>query len=254
MPWMRVDDDLWGHPKFIQCSFAARGLWVTAGSYCMKYLTEGFVALPSLTFLGLHDLSLADELVAAGLWDEAEGGYQFRDWADYQKSKEAVEAERERWRSNKAKARTSTRVSTVDSTEDSPGSPAYRGNGNGNGNGTSLIREEAFDRFWKAYPKHGGSKKATLLNWQKAMKKGVDPERVVAAATAYSEWLSNHPDPPKVKYAQGWLTEERWEVELPPYPTERKGTYSQQRQGEVESLVARYRMKEQAQERRELEA
>jgi hypothetical protein len=38
---------------------------------------------------------MAEELVRAGLWDIAEGGWMFRDWVDYQPTKAEVEAERD---------------------------------------------------------------------------------------------------------------------------------------------------------------
>ncbi|MCZ4069242.1 hypothetical protein O1W71_16350 [Microbacterium sp. H37-C3] len=45
------------------------------------------------------------ELHQAGLWVPAEGGWQFRDWADYQPLKEDVEAERDAARERMKKVR-----------------------------------------------------------------------------------------------------------------------------------------------------
>lgn len=77
---------------------------------------------------------------------------------------------------------------------------------------------DRFEEFWKAYPRHAGSKKKARLNWQRAIKGGADPEQIIAGAAAYAEWLAHHPDPPRLKHAEGWLTDERWESDLPPYP------------------------------------
>jgi hypothetical protein len=43
----------------------------------------------------------AEQLVAAGLWDGNEDGYEFRNWLAFQPSKDAVEEEREKARKRK---------------------------------------------------------------------------------------------------------------------------------------------------------
>jgi hypothetical protein len=93
MPWFKVDDGFHGHPKVMDLSLAAVGLWSLAGSWCAKYLTDGYVPSKTLPRLG-GTPALAQDLHDAGLWEPAEGGWQFRDWADYQPSKAEVEAER----------------------------------------------------------------------------------------------------------------------------------------------------------------
>lgn len=107
MPWFKVDDGFHGHPKVVELGVAAVGLWTLAGSWCAKYLTDGFVPDKTVTRLG-GDHEQAAELVASGLWERADdGGYWFRDWADYQPLKVDVEAERaaaqERMRAVRAK-------------------------------------------------------------------------------------------------------------------------------------------------------
>lgn len=74
-------------------SLQAVGLWSLAGSWCAKYLTDGYVPSKTLPRLG-GTPALAQDLHDAGLWEPAEGGWQFKDWADYQPSKAEVEAER----------------------------------------------------------------------------------------------------------------------------------------------------------------
>ena len=94
MPWFKVDDGFHGHPKVLDLSVAAVGVWALAGSWCAKYLTDGHVTHKALGRLG-GTLDHATELVDAGLWIESDGGYQFKDWEDYQPLKDDVEAERE---------------------------------------------------------------------------------------------------------------------------------------------------------------
>lgn len=72
--------------------------------------------------------------------------------------------------------------------------------------------EETFDLFWKAYPKKAG-KPAARKAWDKATKRET-PDRIIAAATRYADWLAN-PRPgefrPLPKYPQGWLNDGRWD-------------------------------------------
>jgi hypothetical protein len=43
MPHFRVDDALHSHPKAQRAGDEAIGMWTRAGSFCMAYLTNGFV-------------------------------------------------------------------------------------------------------------------------------------------------------------------------------------------------------------------
>lgn len=106
MPWFKVDDGFHGHPKVVELSLSAVGLWTLAGSWCAKYLTDGFVPKKTVTRLG-GDVEQAQELVTSDLWFTAQGGYEFKDWAHYQPLKEAVEAERAAAQERMRKARAS---------------------------------------------------------------------------------------------------------------------------------------------------
>lgn len=111
MTWFKVDDKLWGHPKWMALPAAARALWVTAGSYCASNETDGRLSAAMIPPLGGRPRD-ADKLVECGLWERVEGGYLFHDWAEYQPTKAQVRAEREavkerqrRWRENRATRR-----------------------------------------------------------------------------------------------------------------------------------------------------
>lgn len=121
MAWFKVDDRLWAHPKWAQLGAEARALWVTAGSYCAQYETDGTVfphVLPSLV-TGKNLKRPATELVNAGLWEEHSGAYVFKDWEQYQPTKAQQQAKREQDRERKARWR-SRQESRRDS-ERSPG-------------------------------------------------------------------------------------------------------------------------------------
>jgi hypothetical protein len=93
VPWFRVDDGFHSHPKVMATSFAAIGLWVRAGSWCSKHLTDGVVPTQLLRSWRAP-VKLAVELVTAGLWMEHPDGYQFHDWKGFNPSKSDVVASR----------------------------------------------------------------------------------------------------------------------------------------------------------------
>jgi hypothetical protein len=103
MPWFQVDDGFPGHPKVAGIRRGptrerAAGLWVLAGAWSSKYLTEGAIPRHQVEELGCTKAS-AQSLVEAGLWhanghdcDECPqpppGGYQFHNWTQSNMSKE----------------------------------------------------------------------------------------------------------------------------------------------------------------------
>lgn len=109
MPWFPVDDAFHGHPKARRAGFEAIGLWTVAGSYCMAYLTDGFVP-EWFVKEKPRGIALAKRLVAAGLWQAGEkdgdAGWWFHDWKP-ECTKAHVLAVRENARQRKAKSRES---------------------------------------------------------------------------------------------------------------------------------------------------
>lgn len=99
MPWFKVDDAFHSHPKVMELSVEAVGLWTLAGTWCANYLTDGVIKESVLHRFGRTSANVRElcaELVEADLWDEiSEGVYQYRNWAEYQPVKDDVEAERE---------------------------------------------------------------------------------------------------------------------------------------------------------------
>ncbi len=101
MSWLKIDDAFEDHPKVEPLSHAAHRLWLRAACWCRKRdnsHTNGFVPKALLPQISKHIatgrklLALVDELVGAtaggmftvGLWEEADGGWQFHDWHLYQ--------------------------------------------------------------------------------------------------------------------------------------------------------------------------
>lgn len=93
MTWFKVDDGFYDHPKTVGLSLEAMGLWVRAGSWCARHLTDGRVGRTLIDSWCVVD-NLPRELVAAGLWREVDGGWQFHDWEEHQPLRKDVLAKR----------------------------------------------------------------------------------------------------------------------------------------------------------------
>jgi hypothetical protein len=107
VPHFRVDDGLHNHPKARKAGLEAMGLWNVSGSWCMGYLTDGFV--PDWYVRGWpKGLTLARRLVEAGFWTPAvkdgEKGWQFHEFTGPGRNdtRAEIEAAREKWRMKKA--------------------------------------------------------------------------------------------------------------------------------------------------------
>ncbi len=121
--WFKVDDSFYDHPKIASLSMAARGLWVTCGSYCGRHLTDGHVTRKTVRLLAGRSAAQVRELVSAGLWVECgehSDCVRFHDWADTQPTREAEIQRRKDAAERKRRSRTSnSRVSDESSTGNS---------------------------------------------------------------------------------------------------------------------------------------
>ncbi|MEW2478699.1 hypothetical protein AB0876_03835 [Mycobacterium sp. NPDC049093] len=104
MPWFYVDDGFSDSKPVMDMParhrLAACGLWVLAGSWSAKEETDGLVPDSKLKQLGARD-SLIETLTGFGpmsapLWDQVEGGVQFKSWSKWQRTRaELIEKRRE---------------------------------------------------------------------------------------------------------------------------------------------------------------
>ena len=95
MAWAKVCDTLHSHPKARRAGLPALGLHLLALSYCGAYLTDGFVDQPWLDErLRGRERRLPGQLVDAGLWEPAEGGFLVHDFLDLNPSREEIERRR----------------------------------------------------------------------------------------------------------------------------------------------------------------
>lgn len=114
MPWFKVDDRFWSHPKTADLSDGATALWLRAGSWSAGHLTDGRVPVSMLRMFRSRRRS-AEELVAVGLWSIDGDSFVFHAWHEYQPSKAQVENKREAtrnrvnaWRERQSNAVTNT--------------------------------------------------------------------------------------------------------------------------------------------------
>lgn len=118
MPWFVVDDNADSHPKMIAAGNAALGLWLKAGAYASRHLTDGIVPGVVARMYSNGSRTQVAKLVAAGLWHEhghacrhpkckqpAAGDYAIHDYLVYNPSRVEVERKRERAAEKKRKQR-----------------------------------------------------------------------------------------------------------------------------------------------------
>lgn len=105
MPWVRLDDEFYAHPKLIEVGPLGLALQVAGLCYSNRYLTDGVISQRVLQHLldyegitlGNDDVNckvVAALLVDAGLWEESEDGYQIHDYSQYQPTRESILSER----------------------------------------------------------------------------------------------------------------------------------------------------------------
>lgn len=119
MPWVRLDENIIDHPKFIALTPLAFWFWVEGLTYCQKHLTDGHIPRPVLRGMRHYSpsaLKLLASVVVPGkgpLWHvETDGSVRVHDYLDHNESRDTVLEKRAA-----AKDRMSRNRSTVRSRE-----------------------------------------------------------------------------------------------------------------------------------------
>lgn len=224
MAFFKVDDGVWGHPKFALLSNDAVALWVMAGSWCGRYMTDGLLPFQSLALVR-GTKTAAEELVDAGLWDTTPSGWLFHDWDHYQYTKDEVETRRAKDREKKARERTATREAL------------------------DVVSgyEPAFVEFWTAYPLKVG-KRAAHTAWLRARKMVAD-EHIVTGAVRYRD--DPNRDAEFTKHPTTWLNHGCWDDA--PLPPRRGAGRSAAKVDEVQGVIARAAARDAERERKGIE-
>lgn len=81
--WGRIHKTFYKHPKVLQCSIAAIGLWTLSNAWCRDHRKQGFIPTNTALELAGDTGEPIAELIHARLWFEVDGGYQFNDWLEW---------------------------------------------------------------------------------------------------------------------------------------------------------------------------
>lgn len=226
MVWFKVDDKFHSHSKVRKVLAeepAALALWVVAGSWSSDNLLDGFVPDHQLQWLlPARADELAHKLVTARLWRRVRGGYQFHDFADWNKTKEEWLALKE------ARAEAGRRGGV------SSGNTRSNGQANGSANAqanakqkrtptrpepkesssNSLTQPDGFEEFWTVYPRKT-AKDAGRKAYAGARKRGADQEEILAGVVAYrDECRRDQTQQRFIAHASTWLNQGRWKDHL----------------------------------------
>lgn len=101
MPWANLDDQFPKHPKVLPISDAAFRLHVSGICYCAQYETNGLIATEMVPLLVPRYKAKTLEELTGGrrpLWLPHAEGYEIHDFLEWNRSKEQIDAERERKR------------------------------------------------------------------------------------------------------------------------------------------------------------
>ena len=101
MTWLKIDDKLTTHPKWLGLNLEAKSLWFHAAVWCAAHNNDGALPDESMALhafaasVPVNKLEAAQAmLVRAGLWSRRSkkkgGGFEINDWLDYQPSKQQV--------------------------------------------------------------------------------------------------------------------------------------------------------------------
>lgn len=230
--WFRVDDGFHSSRKLHKIPkrqrFAAAGLWAIAGSWAMHELTDGHIPNSMIAMWGPPP-SAAESLVNAGLWERTRDGFDFRNWAEYQASRDDMEAEREASRLRKQASRTRLKqqkmrnhaeheevshVTGHDVTDPSHGGvtapipfhtiPSLKKD--------SSSTDEEFDRWYALYPRKE-AKTAARKAFAKA-RKSVDMDTLITSLERYVASVKGK-DRQYIALPATWLNAGRWDDEYP---------------------------------------
>lgn len=97
MPWSKLDDNIFDHPKMLRAGEDAANLYVRGLVYCNRYLTDGRIeaeVLPAIT-RKREAPRLAADLVRVGLWEtHPDGGWLVHDFHEHNPTAEEVAEKR----------------------------------------------------------------------------------------------------------------------------------------------------------------
>lgn len=117
MGWLKVDDKLPRNPKILAGDIETAWYYLCALTHCAEQLTDGYIADTAVPVIAPHitdPRDVADRCCELEMFSRVDGGYQVRDYLDFNPSREEVLAKRAADRERQARSRTSRRASRSD--------------------------------------------------------------------------------------------------------------------------------------------
>ena len=225
MPWFKVDDHFWSHPKTSPLSDGATALWLRAGSWSSGHLTDGVVPVSMLRMFRARRRS-ADELVTAGLWSNAGDTFVFTSWHEYQPSKVQVEARREAtktrvntWREGKSNGVTETFTGAPRNAPPDPTRPDPTRSTSKEvlKDSRSAAIEALFDDAYSHWPKK--TEKDPAREKFKSVARMLGAQEIHDHIVRFGDAYAATTDRQYVPGLGTWLNKKRWTDELPAGPT-----------------------------------
>jgi len=91
MPWVKLDDSFYSHPKVVNAGHEAIGLYVISLTYASHQLTDGHVPAAWVKQqVGSRTSKLAGVLVEHALWEQNGTGWVIHDYLNYNPSRESI--------------------------------------------------------------------------------------------------------------------------------------------------------------------
>jgi hypothetical protein len=240
--WFKVDDSFHSHPKATAVSLEALGLWTVSGSWSGDHLTDGFVPDHMVSMLSRGQAQLAEELINAGLWRRAKGGYRFHQWNERNPTRSVAIAAAEkkasggvlgnhlRWHTKAGKQKAdcpfcqekqashkgSVKRSGSDRSSESGPNPDPTRPEESSTNSLTGDQDHRFSEFWTVYPRKK-AKDAARKAYAAAIKRGADPQDVLDGIAAYRDECERERREDRfIAHATTWLNQGRWKDHLEP--------------------------------------
>lgn len=211
-------------------------LFIRGLAYAKSARTCGFIPSYDLPVvgIGLKGVPTAVRaLVRERLWLEVEGGWRIRSWGKWNGTDDAFHDERSgsgtkgnhvRWHVKEGKSDPECEWCSESSPESLPESlseslsdptanrKGREGKEREERTPSSAAADDAFDDFWKLYPKKVGKQDARRV-WDRKTRT-TDPTDIIAGLRRYLP-IYGQADPQFIPHPSTWLQQGRWEDEVP---------------------------------------
>lgn len=230
MAWVRIDDAMPRHPKFVEAGPLAGWLFVSALCYANQYTTDGFISetvIPVLTSIPDVDAEV-QRLIRARLFERVDGGYLIHDYLEFQPSADKIKSSREQARDRMSRTRSQEVLKKFARTSDevrekftdpNPTQPNPTPTRRGKRLSQQKEVDERFETFWSSYPVKKAKANARAA-WDR---REFSDEDVTLLMSALNRQRESWTDPRYIPHAATWLNQERWNDEVVVGPPGKSG-------------------------------